>query len=108
MIVSGGENVFATEVADVLALHPDVADSAVIGVPDSDFGQRLRAFVQLHPDAVAPTFTEFSTFLKSRLQRHKTPQEIVFLPEIPRNPAGKVERYRLHEYDQADLVFAVN
>jgi acyl-CoA synthetase (AMP-forming)/AMP-acid ligase II len=108
MIVSGGENVFATEVSDVLALHPTVADVAVIGVPDLDFGQRLRAFVQLYPDVVAPTFTEFSAFLKNRLERHKMPREIVFLPEIPRNPAGKVELYRLHEYDEAGLVFAVD
>ncbi|HYU16389.1 MAG TPA: AMP-binding protein [Solirubrobacterales bacterium] len=95
MIVSGGENVFATEVADVLARHRGVADVAVVGVPDEEFGQRLRAFVVKQEDDVSPD--DLKAHVKSNLARYKVPRDIVFTAEIPRNPTGKVQRSRLEE-----------
>ena len=94
MIVSGGENVFPQEVEDVLRNHPAVADVAVIGVEDAEFGQRLAAFVVRHPGAEAPE-SDLKDHVKANLESFKAPREIVFLEELPRNPIGKVLRKRL-------------
>jgi acyl-CoA synthetase (AMP-forming)/AMP-acid ligase II len=94
MILSGGENVFPQEVEDVLAGHPQLADAAVIGVEDPDFGQRLRAFV-VPRDGERPSAEELSAYLRERLARYKLPREVRFLDAIPRNPTGKVLKRQL-------------
>ncbi|HVF75829.1 MAG TPA: AMP-binding protein [Acidimicrobiales bacterium] len=94
MIVSGGENVFPTEVEDLLARHPAVADVAVVGVPDDEFGQRLKAFVVTAPGA-ALTEEEAKGYVKQHLARYKVPREVAFLDELPRNTTGKVLRREL-------------
>jgi fatty-acyl-CoA synthase len=91
MIVSGGENVFPQEVEDLLASHPDVADATVLGVPDAEFGQRLKAFVVTESGS-APSDTELLGHVKEHLARYKVPREITFVEEIPRTPTGKVLR----------------
>jgi fatty-acyl-CoA synthase len=89
MIVSGGENVFPREVEDLLMEHSAVADAAVVGVPDEEFGQRLRAYVVLRtPDAATPD--ELRDYVQAHLARYKVPREVIFLNELPRNPTGKV------------------
>jgi acyl-CoA synthetase (AMP-forming)/AMP-acid ligase II len=99
MILSGGENVYPQEVEDVLAGHPRLADAAVIGVPDPDFGQRLRAFVVRRSDTGADgepvTEEELTAYLRERLARFKLPREVLFLDAIPRNPTGKVLKREL-------------
>jgi acyl-CoA synthetase (AMP-forming)/AMP-acid ligase II len=100
MILSGGENVYPQEVEDALAGHPRLADAAVIGVADPDFGQRLRAFVvRRSDDGDGPPVTqeELAAYLRERLARYKLPREVVFLDAIPRNPTGKVLKRRLSE-----------
>jgi fatty-acyl-CoA synthase len=89
MIVSGGENVFPLEVEDLLAGVPGVSDAAVIGVPDEQFGQRLRAYVVLDPGA-SLSEQELQAHVRSHLARYKVPREIVFVEELPRNSTGKV------------------
>ena len=89
MIVSGGENVFPTEVEDCLARHDAVVEVAALGVDDADFGQRLRAFVVLTADGAASE-DELKAHVKAHLARYKVPREIVFLDELPRNATGKV------------------
>jgi fatty-acyl-CoA synthase len=96
MIVSGGENVFPQEVADEIATHPAVADVAVFGVEDPDFGQRLRAYVVAGP-ATALTTEDLLAHLRARIARYKIPRDVVFLDEIPRNPTGKIQRALLPE-----------
>ncbi len=98
MIVSGGENVFPQEVEEVLAAHPDVVEAAAIGVPDDDFGQRLRGFVVLHEGAV-PNEAALLDHVRSQLARYKVPRELVFLPELPRNATGKIVKRTLGEVD---------
>jgi len=94
MIVSGGENVYPRAVENALAEHPDVADNAVIGVPDEDYGQRLVAFVV--PQAGADVDEEsIRKFLKDRVSRFEQPRDITIVEQIPRNPAGKVVRNEL-------------
>ncbi|WP_067819518.1 acyl-CoA synthetase [Nocardia inohanensis] len=96
MIVSGGENVFPVEVEELLYTHPAVREAAVIGVPDEQFGARLKAFVVIHEDK-SFSAEELKDFVKSNLARYKVPREIVFLDELPRNPTGKVLKRKLQE-----------
>ena len=100
MIVSGGENVFPREVEDVLAEHEAVSEAAALGVPDEEFGQRLRAFVVLSADADV-TEDELKAHVKSNLARYKVPREISFLDELPRNATGKVLKRDLSEPEAA-------
>ena len=94
MIVSGGENVFPREVEDLLADHADIEEAAVIGVPDDEFGQRLKAFVvpragaDLDEDAI-------KEYVKRNLARFKVPRDVVFVEELPRNATGKVLKREL-------------
>jgi fatty-acyl-CoA synthase len=94
MIVSGGENVFPGEVEDLLASHPGVADVAVVGVPDDEFGQRLRAIVVRAPGARV-TADQLRRHVGATLARHKVPREVVFVDELPRTTTGKVLRTEL-------------
>ena len=96
MIVSGGENVFPGEIEELLAARDDVIEAAVIGVPDEEFGQRLRAFVVLHP-GVQPDAELLRAHVKAHLARYKVPREVIFLDELPRNATGKVFRHELTE-----------
>ncbi len=89
MIVSGGENVFPREVEDLLADHPDVVEAGVVGVPDDEWGERLRAVVVLAPGATADT-AELQGYVKQNLARYKVPREVLFADELPRNATGKV------------------
>jgi acyl-CoA synthetase (AMP-forming)/AMP-acid ligase II len=89
MIISGGENVFPREVEDLLTDHPAIHECAVIGVPDEEFGQRLKAFVAVL-DGQRVTEADVKEFVKSHLARYKVPRDVVFVPELPRNPTGKI------------------
>jgi len=89
MIVSGGENVYPIEVEKALAGHPDVAEAAVIGVDDEQFGQRLAAFLVLRPGASA-TPDSFKNYIRQSLANYKVPREIVILDELPRGSTGKI------------------
>jgi fatty-acyl-CoA synthase len=91
MIISGGEKVFPVEVEEVLASHPSIAETAVIGVPDEQFGQRLRAFVVLRSGATASE-DELRSYLRERIARFKLPRDFVFVDQLPRNALGKVVR----------------
>jgi acyl-CoA synthetase (AMP-forming)/AMP-acid ligase II len=94
MIVSGGENVFPREVEDLLAAHEAIAEAAVVGVPDDEFGQRLKAFVVTQDDAELSE-EEVKAYVKSNLARFKVPREIEFLDSLPRNATGKVLKREL-------------
>ena len=89
MIVSGGENVFPREVEDLLADHDSVAEAAVIGVDDSEFGQRLKAFVVVK-EGLELSEADLKAHVKANLAGYKTPREVEFLLELPRNATGKV------------------
>jgi acyl-CoA synthetase (AMP-forming)/AMP-acid ligase II len=94
MIVSGGENVFPREVEDLLSAHAAITEVAVIGVPDEEFGQRLKAFVVLRePGSVGED--EIKQHVKSNLARYKVPREVAFLDSLPRNATGKVLKREL-------------
>ncbi|HKN96526.1 MAG TPA: acyl-CoA synthetase [Pseudonocardiaceae bacterium] len=96
MIVSGGENVYPGEIENLLTSREDVAEAAVIGVPDPDFGQRLKAFVVPAGGAELDA-DELRAFVRSNLARYKVPRDVVILGELPRNSTGKVVRAKLLE-----------
>jgi acyl-CoA synthetase (AMP-forming)/AMP-acid ligase II len=95
MIVSGGENVFPREVEDLLADHEAVVEAAVIGVDDAEFGQRLKAFVVVK-DGAEIDEAGIKAHVKANLAGYKTPREVEFLDELPRNATGKVLKRDLH------------
>ncbi|RBM16010.1 acyl-CoA synthetase [Prauserella sp. PE36] len=94
MIVSGGENVYPVEVENLLVEHENVAEAAVIGVPDEEYGQRLKAFVVLTKGASLDA-DAVRDFVKRNLARYKVPRDVEFLDELPRNATGKLLRGEL-------------
>lgn len=96
MIISGGVNVYPAEVEEVLAKHHAVREAAVIGVPDREWGERVRAFVALREGArVDPA--ELIAWCRARLSGPKVPRDVRVLRELPKNPTGKVLKRELRE-----------
>lgn len=89
MVVTGGENVFLTEVEDVLLSHPAVAEARVDGVPDEEFGARLEASLVLR---AAATADEVIAFARERLARAKVPRKVTFVDSLPTTSTGKPGR----------------
>lgn len=97
MIVSGGENVFPSEVEQLLAQLPQVREAAVIGVPDEQYGQRLAAFLALHPgETLDPDAVR--EYVRHYLARFSVPRDVVFVKYLPRNATGKVLARELRRY----------
>ncbi|MDT5257829.1 MAG: hypothetical protein QOD10_2909, partial [Mycobacterium sp.] len=82
------------EVEKTLAVHPEVAEAAVIGVDDEQYGQRLAAFVVLEPGASA-TLDTLKQYVRDNLANYKVPREIAVLDELPRGSTGKILRNEL-------------
>jgi long-chain acyl-CoA synthetase len=89
MIISGGVNVYPAEVEAALHTHPDVEDCAVIGVPDAEWGEQIKAVVKLRGGAGAGE-EELKQFLGERLADYKRPRSIDFVDDFPRDVAGKL------------------
>ncbi|WP_188190073.1 acyl-CoA synthetase [Nonomuraea sp. SYSU D8015] len=89
VIISGGENIYPAEVESVLYGHPAVAECAVIGVPDDRWGEVGKALVILRPGATADA-DELLKYLEGRVARFKIPKYLEFVPELPKNAAGKL------------------
>jgi fatty-acyl-CoA synthase len=96
MIISGGVNVYPAEVESVLEEHPAIAEVAVVGIPDSEWGERVRAFVVVKREAQADT-AALVEYCRKQLAGPKVPRDFVFLEALPRNPTGKVLKRELRE-----------
>ncbi len=99
MIISAGYNIAAPEVEEALMAHPSVAECAVIGIPDEERGQIVKAFVVLRPgmagdDAMVRTLQDF---VKQTVAPYKYPRAIAWIDRLPRTQTGKLQRFRLHE-----------
>jgi acyl-CoA synthetase (AMP-forming)/AMP-acid ligase II len=90
MIISGGVNIYPREVEDALILHPGVVDVAVIGVPDPEMGESVRAVVQPVDPSVDPE--DLIAFCRERIAHFKCPRSVVFIDALPRLPTGKIAR----------------
>ena len=99
IIISGGVNIYPQEIDDVLAQHPAVADVACVGAPSEEWGEEVRAVVQLKPGFAAghELADELITFCKGRLAKQKFPRSVDFIQQLPRSEAGKVQRRALRD-----------
>ncbi|MFE2108608.1 AMP-binding protein [Kitasatospora sp. NPDC059463] len=96
VIISGGENVSSIEVEDCLYDHPSVAEVAVIGVPDTKWGETVKALVVLKPGAEI-TEADLIAHCKQRLAGYKSPTSVEFRDALPRTTTGKLQKFRLRE-----------
>ncbi|MBY8820847.1 fatty acid--CoA ligase [Sphingomonas colocasiae] len=94
MIISGGENVYPAEVESALYGHPDIADVAVIGVPDPHWGEAVKAIVVPRP-GTNPDADNIIAHARQRIARFKCPKSVDFIDALPRNPSGKILRREL-------------
>jgi long-chain acyl-CoA synthetase len=99
MIISGGVNIYPAEIESALAAHPAVADVAVFGIPHEDWGEEIKAVIQAAPGAEpGPALTaELLAFAGGQLARFKLPRTIDYVPELPRDPNGKLYKRRLRD-----------
>jgi len=99
MIISGGVNIYPQETENTLITHPAVADAAVFGIPDSDFGEAVKAVVQ--PEVWADSTPEFAeeliAFCREKLSNIKCPKSVDFMTELPRTPTGKLFKKQLRD-----------
>ena len=96
LIITGGFNVYAREVEDTLLAHPMVAEAAVLGLPDAEWGEIVAAFVVLRPNmAVEPSTLQ--THCGERIAGYKKPRHLEFVDAMPRNLAGKVVKATLRD-----------
>jgi fatty-acyl-CoA synthase len=106
MIISGGENIYCAEVEDVLAAHPKVAEVALIGVPDTKYGEAPLAVVAPRDAADPPSAEELAAWCREKLARYKNPREYSIVGALPRNPSGKVLKTALRQEHSAGSLVA--
>jgi acyl-CoA synthetase (AMP-forming)/AMP-acid ligase II len=96
MILTGGENVYSTEVENVLYMHPAILECAVIGIPDQKWGETVKAFVVLKASQEA-TEQEIIQFCKEKIAHYKAPKSIDFIGALPRTGSGKINKKDLRD-----------
>ena len=99
MIISGGANIYPAEIENALTLHPKVADVAVFGIPNDDWGEEIKAVIEPSPgttpgDALA---SELKEYCIERVGKMKTPRSFDFTDEMPRDPNGKLYKRKLRD-----------
>jgi long-chain acyl-CoA synthetase len=99
MIISGGANIYPTEVEAALLTHPGIGDAAVFGIPDDDWGEQVKAVIEPAP-GVAPSpalADEILAWCAARIAKFKCPKTIDFIAEMPRDPNGKLYKRKLRD-----------
>ena len=96
MVISGGVNIYPAEIEAVLITMPEVADCAVFGIPDAEFGEALAAHIQPHNGAAIER-EAVRNFLKERIADYKVPRVIEFSDALPREESGKIFKRRLRD-----------
>jgi acyl-CoA synthetase (AMP-forming)/AMP-acid ligase II len=96
MIISGGENIYPREIEEVLYRHPAVAETAVIGIPDEVWIERVHALIVLR-EGQSSKEDEIMSFCKSNLARYKAPKSVEFVESLPKNPQGKILKRELRK-----------
>ncbi len=110
MIISGGVNIYPQEIEDLLIQHPAIEDVAVIGVPNEDMGEEVKAVVQLR-DTEAPTEAlaeDIMAFGRAKLAKYKWPRTIDFIDELPRLPTGKLYKNKLRDKYWGERALRIN
>jgi acyl-CoA synthetase (AMP-forming)/AMP-acid ligase II len=101
MIISGGENIYSVEVEEAIGRHPAVLECAVIGVPDAQWGESVKAFVVLRPDQTA-TVEDILDVARRHLASYQKPRSVEFVAELPKAPTGKLLKRELRAPYWAD------
>ena len=96
MIVSGGENIYPAEVENALMSHEEILDAAVVGIPDEKWGETVKGFVVLS-DSSSLDEEQIISYTRTQIAGYKCPRSINFIPELPRNPSGKILRRELRD-----------
>lgn len=107
VIISAGWTMSAVEIEDAIQKHPDVYESAAIGTPDPLRGQVVKAFVVSDRPGSEAFIQEIQDLVRSRLSQHEYPRVIVFVPELPKTPAGKIHRKKLRDQEAATAATAL-
>jgi long-chain acyl-CoA synthetase len=94
MIISGGENIYSAQVEEAIARHPGVLECAVIGIPDDEWGESVKAFVVLKP-GVSATEKDIIDVAKQNLASYQKPKSVEFLDALPKAPTGKILKREL-------------
>jgi long-chain acyl-CoA synthetase len=94
MLIAKGQNIYPSDIEQVLASHPKVAEAAVVGVPDEVRGESLRAFIRLKAGGIA-TEQELKKFCLERLANYKVPKEFIFTDSLPKTADGKIDKKTL-------------
>jgi fatty-acyl-CoA synthase len=95
MYISGGENVYAAEIENVLNEHPAVLEAAVIGVPDERWGEVGHAYLLPRPGQALPAGDELAAWCREQLAAYKVPKAFITIDEFPRTAAGKIQKHLL-------------
>ncbi|MFC7556976.1 AMP-binding protein [Pseudoroseomonas wenyumeiae] len=106
VIISAGWTMSAVEIEDVLMQHPDVREAAAIGVPDPVRGQVVKAFVVSPRQGDEDFARELQDFTRARLSQHEYPRQVAFTAELPKTPAGKINRKAIRDAEAARRVTA--
>jgi len=100
VIISGGENISTVEVEQAIVSHPSVLETAVVGVPDEQWGERPKAFVVLRSGHEVSA-ADLVSHVRDRIARYKTPREVEFVAALPKTSTGKVQKFELREKEWA-------
>ena len=101
MIISGGENIYSVQVEEAIARHTSVLETAVIGIPDDEWGESVMAYVVLKPGETA-TKEEIIETAKANLASYQKPRSVEFIDELPKAPTGKILKRVLRDPFWAD------
>jgi fatty-acyl-CoA synthase/long-chain acyl-CoA synthetase len=96
MIISGGVNIYPAEIEAVLVAHPAIADAAVFGIPDEEWGEAVHAVISTYDGATAED-DEVQVFCREHLAGFKVPRSFERMEEIPRSASGKIQKRQLRE-----------
>ncbi len=99
MIISSGYNIAAAEIENVMLEHPAVQECGVVGIPDEERGQLIKAFVVLRPghNGAAGLVKELQEFVKAQIAPYKYPRAVEFVTALPRTETGKLQRFKLRQ-----------
>jgi fatty-acyl-CoA synthase len=97
MIIRGGENLFPTEIEEILYRHPAVAEAAVVGLPDDHWGEVVGAFIRPHDPAAPPTIAELRSHMRAHISPQKTPTKWYAVDGYPLTGSGKIQKFAIRE-----------
>ena len=96
MVIRGGENIYPREIEEFLFTHPAVEQAAVVGVPDSKYGEELCAWIKLKAGA-AVSEEEIRQFCRDELAHYKVPRYVKFVTAFPQTVTGKIQKFKIRE-----------